>query len=130
MIRQQAERVLLAALSGRQVVELPSPDATDNEGDPLWDLGGNEVVIAYVDTSGHPILRLPDGDDVAPEWAEMYAAVLLAAVRDSRQLAAEGTVRVCPKCGQNVEALPRGRACDDCVASYTPPTTESGEAHG
>lgn len=72
---------------GCAVVELPEPDDTDNEGDPLWDLGGNQVVIAYCDADGHPMIRLPDGEDAAPEWVELYAAVLAAGVRTSRELA-------------------------------------------
>lgn len=89
IIRRQAERVLSAALSGRQVVEPPAPDDTDNEGDPLWDLGGNMAVIAYCDADGHPMVRMPDGEDEDPEWVELYATVLLAATRESRRLAAE-----------------------------------------
>lgn len=89
VIRRQAERVLAAALQRRQVITPPEPDDTDNEGDPLWDLGGNMAVIAYCDTDGHPMVRMPDGDDEDPEWVELYATVLLAAARESRRMAAE-----------------------------------------
>jgi hypothetical protein len=85
-----AARAAVATFVGdRAVTALPKATDTDNEGDPLWDLGGNDVVIGYCDADGHPIIRLPDGDDAAPEWVELYAATLLAAARESRRLAAE-----------------------------------------
>lgn len=102
------------------VLKLPKPNGTDNEGDPLWRVGPfSEVVIAYCDTDGDPMLRLPNGEDEPARWVERYAAVLAAGVRASRQLAAAFAERV-----------ETAAAIDDLVDQGLVEIVEDGEARG
>lgn len=95
-------------VADRAVIALPKPDDTDNEGDPLWDLGSGQVVIAYCDTDGHPMIRLPDGEDVDPEWASLYATVLAAGVRASHVLAAAFAERMAETAAALEELVDQG----------------------
>ena len=89
VVRQQAERVLTAALAGRVVLDLPEPDADGSyEGDPKWTNRNGDYVFAYHDASVGPVVDLCSGERISPEAAEEDAAILLAAARAARSRSA------------------------------------------
>ena len=80
---------------GCTVVELPDPDGTSIEGDPLWSahVDYEETIFACVDSAGHPVVEGPFSEGpMATVTAEMFGLRLLAAAREARRLASGSQV--------------------------------------
>lgn len=87
--RDDARRALSAALEGCAVVQLPEPDGTSYEGDPIWGahVDYEDIIFACV-YDGHAVVDGPIGDEPLPaDVAEMFGLRLLAAAREARRLA-------------------------------------------
>lgn len=77
---------------GRTVVELPPPDGTSYEGDPIWSahVDYEETIFACVDKAGHPVVEGPFSEGpMSAATAEMFGLRLIAAAHESRRRAVE-----------------------------------------
>lgn len=89
-IRAAAGQAVDAVLAGRAVVDLPEPDGTSYEGDPIWSAswGPEDTIFACVD-HGRPVVEAPISDGpLTADGAELFGLRLIAAARAARSRAA------------------------------------------
>lgn len=90
IIRRQAERVLTAALAGRELVDdLPEPVRDTDRGSLVWgtEPNGDTPLVAYLNANGEPQIESPDGEYWTPDDLERDALTRLAAARGARRMA-------------------------------------------
>jgi hypothetical protein len=88
--RRAVRAALEGALAGRAVVDLPEPDGTSYEGDPIWSahVDYEETIFACV-VNGEPVVESNfSGEPLAAVTAEMLGLRLLAAAKIARERAA------------------------------------------
>lgn len=86
------QQVINEWLAGRTVLELPQPDGTSYEGDPIWSahVDYEETIFACVE-DGQAMVESPFSGPMSSDTTEMFGLRLLAAAYTARRLASESS---------------------------------------